>query len=81
MPCVGFAIQWDKVDIVKAIENIPKGKLKHDTRLWEAEAAESYGIPYSSEWYTLPVIAREHMVASMLGKRWMEALTALEMNK
>ena len=66
---------------MQAVDGLPKSKLEHDIRLWEADTAKEYGIPYGDEWYKLPITVREHMVAAILGRKWINNLLEKEAMK
>lgn len=63
------------------MDSLPKSKLEHDIRLWEAEAAKEYGIPYGDKWYELSLTVREHMIAAMIGRRWINSMLEKEAMK
>ena len=52
---------------------LPKSKVAHNLRFTEFEASMEYSVTLE-DWYTIPVEAREQMIAGMLSKRWIEAL-------
>ena len=52
---------------------LPKSKVTHNLRFTEFEASMEYSVTLE-DWYTIPVEAREQMIAGMLSKRWIEAL-------
>jgi hypothetical protein len=48
---------------------LPKGKLKQDdVRFYEIETATKYSIPFDERWYSIPVLAREQMVAANIAR-------------
>ena len=55
-----------------------QGNLDYDVRLLEAETAYDLGIEFGNKWYDIPVIAREHMIATRLARQWMETLASEE---
>ena len=59
---------------------LPKSKVSHNLRFTEVEASMERDIDID-EWYTIPVEAREQMVAGMVAKRWIETLLVQDANK
>ena len=59
---------------------LPKSKVSHNLRFTEVEASMEYDMPID-EWYTIPVEAREQMIAGMVSKRWIETLMMQDANK
>lgn len=62
------------------LNSIPKSKVSHNLRFTEMETSMEYDTKIE-EWYTIPVEAREQMVASVLAKRWIENLMAQDVAK
>ena len=60
------------------MDSLPKSKLNHDVRLLEAETAIKIGIPFNEEWYDIPIIAREHMVATILARNWINSISSYD---
>jgi hypothetical protein len=81
MPCVDFKVKWDKEKLESVLNSLPKSKVEYSMRLLESEVAVTMGIPFNEVWYGLDVIAREHMVASHLCRRWIEALATMEVKE
>lgn len=77
MPCKGFKIFWNREDILKIIPRFPKTKADYDIRLLEAETSYDIGLALD-DWYALPVITREYMIATRLARKWLDALAAEE---
>ncbi len=50
-------------------------------RLLEAETAYDLGITYGEEWYNIPVMTREYMIATSLARKWLEVLMAEEAHR
>lgn len=59
------------------MESLPKSKLSHNLRYTEMQASMEMNMPID-DWYTLPVEAREQMVASMLANRWVDNISVRE---
>jgi len=78
VPCKGFNITWDNNDLLEIIRGFPSGKLDHNTRLIEAETAYELGIRFDEEWYNIPVVSREYMIATRLAKRWLDIMNTEE---
>jgi hypothetical protein len=38
----------------------------------------NFGIPYDASWYSLPVKSREMMIASRIGRLWINSLSEEE---
>ena len=73
MLCVDFKIRWKKEDIIDVVGRRSGGNLEHDFRLWEAEAAVDTNRTLE-DWYALPLIEREHIIAVRIANRWIESL-------
>ncbi len=54
--------------------------MSHNLRFTEVEASMERDIDID-EWYTIPVEAREQMVAGMVAKRWIETLMIQDADK
>jgi len=70
-------VLWKKEDLEKVITRKKEGNLSHSLRLWEAESALELRI-ILSEWYKLPVIEREHIIATRLAEGLIEGLMQKE---
>lgn len=68
-----FNIKWKKEELTEVLSRKSGGKLEHDVRLWEAEAAIATGRTLE-EWYKLPLIEREYIIATRLADKWIESL-------
>ena len=55
------------------LERRSGSKLEHDLRLWEAESAVDMKMTLE-DWYKLPLIEREHIVATKVAGRWLESI-------
>jgi len=66
-----FKIRWKKEDLLEVVNRRSGGNLEHDLRLWEAEAAVDMRITLE-DWYKLPLIEREHIIAVRVAGRWLE---------
>jgi hypothetical protein len=69
---------WEKESIFQAITRLPSSSLEHNLRLWEAETAIASNIPFDENWYTIPQITREQMIAAHLSKGWINTLLEME---
>lgn len=69
----GFGLRWDGKPLLEAIVGA-KGKLEHNMRLWEAKTAAASDIPFDENWYKLPIITREQMVAVYMSDALIESL-------
>lgn len=77
MPCRDFKIQWKHEDIADVVSRRSGGSLVHDLRLWEAESAIEMKMVLE-EWYKLPLIEREHIVAVRISSLWIDSLLSEE---
>ena len=66
-----FKILWKKEDIIDVVSRQSGGNLNHDLRLWEAEAALAMRFTLE-KWYKLPLIEREHIIATRVADKWIE---------
>jgi len=71
MLCVDFKIKWKKEDLIEVMNKKSGGNLEHDIRLWEAEAALDMRTTLE-DWYKLPLIEREHIIAVRVAGRWLD---------
>lgn len=71
MPCVDFKIKWKKEDLIEVVSRSSGGNLEHDLRLWEGEAAVDMRMTLEN-WYKLPLIEREHIIAVRVAGRWLD---------
>lgn len=69
----GYGLRWDGKPLLEAIVGA-KGKLEHNMRLWEAKAAAASDIPFDENWYKLPIITREQIVAAYMSDTLIESL-------
>lgn len=81
MPCTGFGIKWDDIPLLEVIYKDKKSKLDHGPRLLEAETAMGMGIPFDHRWYTIPVSAREQMIASRMARTSVDNLLMMDGRK
>ena len=73
MPCMAFKIVWKNENIIDVIGRKTGGNLEHDLRLWEADAAMNMQKSLE-EWYKLPLIEREQIIAAILANKWIDGL-------
>lgn len=48
--------------------------IAYNIRLLEAETSKEYSIPFTEEWYKIPVISREAMIAASVARKWLDSL-------
>lgn len=76
MLCTGFGLKWDSRELLEVIleRDDSSTMAEHNARLLEAETATANSIPFDQRWYSIPVLARAQMIASRLGRAWLDSL-------
>jgi hypothetical protein len=69
-------LKWDEKPLHEAIFNRQDEENLSSTsmRFIEAVTAFTLGIPYDERWFEIPLKSRTYMVATRLGKEWMNNL-------
>lgn len=75
MPSKTFGLTWDGEGPREIWDLLPAGRLSHNTRAWEVQAAGAMPL---DEWYRLPLWERTYKVAAMLLPGLQAALQAYE---
>jgi len=76
MLCKGFKLRWDDKPLYEAIFNKDNEDNLSSTsmRFIEAVTAHTLGMSYDETWFEIPILSRTYMVATRLGKEWLNNL-------
>lgn len=73
---VNFEASYNGVDMLEVLKKGKKGRVKHNMRLYEIEAAKDYGIAFDGHWYSIDTRTRSMMIAGTLVRNMLNNLEA-----